>query len=452
MTHRSDHQRGMKARIVGSVLIAVACLLVAAAPLRAAEPGAVIVLGASGEVDAVMADQLRDGITAAAGAGAVAVVIRLDTPGGSLAATQEIVATLLGAPLPTIVWVAPAGGFAASAGTFITLAANLAFMAPGTRIGAASPIDSSGNDIPGALGDKIRNDAIAWATSIAQARNRPADWAAATVSEARSSSAADAVELGVVDGLASTIADVVAAADGRAVQVGGRDVVLGLAGAPIVEAVTNPFDGLLRLLADPNVAFLLFTFGLLALLFEINSPNVLTGIFGLVAIALATVGFVHLPTDLTGLLLVVIGLSLLALEPAIPSNGLLTVVGVAAFVVGGSALYTQADRFGPSVQVALPLLAITAATAAAFGALITLTAIRTRSMASPADPQPQSVAVGTVGLIRRPLDPVGSLYAAGEEWSARSADGQSLPRGATVRVVGSDGLTAIVEAEPSGLG
>ncbi len=451
MSHHPDHQRGTQARIVGAILIAVACLLVAAAPLRAAEPGAVIVLTASGEVDAVMADQLRNGIAAATDAGARAVVIRLDTPGGSLVATQEIVGTLLGAPLPTIVWVAPAGGLAASAGTFITLAANLAFMAPGTRIGAASPIDASGNDIPGALGDKIRNDTIAWATSIAQARHRPADWAAATVREARSSAAVDAVDLGVVDGLASTIAEVVAAADGRTVQVGGRDVVLGLAGAPIVEAVTNPFDGVLRLLADPNVAFLLFTFGLFALLFEVHSPNVLTGILGLVAIALAAVGFVHLPTDLTGLLLVVIGLILLALEPAVPSHGLLTIAGVAAFVFGGSALYSQADRFGPSVQVALPLLAIAAATAAGFGALITLTAIRTRSMASPADPQPQSVAVGTVGLIRRPLDPVGSLYAAGEEWSARAADGRTLARGAAVRVVGSDGLTAIVEAEPSGL-
>ena len=452
MNHRSDHQRGITGRIVGAILIAVASLLVVAAPLRAAEPGAVIVLTASGEVDAVMADQLRDGIAAASDAGARAVVIRLDTPGGSLAATQDIVGTLLGAPLATIVWVAPAGGFAASAGTFITLAANLSFMAPGTRIGAASPIDASGNDIPGVLGDKIRNDAIAWATSIAQARHRPTDWAAATVSEARSSSAADAVHLGVVDGLASTIAEVVAAADGRTVQVGGRDVILSLSGAQIVEAVANPFDGVLRLLADPNVAFLLFTFGLLSVLFEVHNPNVLTGILGLVAIALAAVGLVQLPTDLTGLLLVAIGLILLALEPAIPSHGLLTLVGVSAFVLGGSALYSQADRFGPSVQVALPLLVIAAATAAAFGGLITLTAIRTRRMAGPADPQPQSVAVGTVGLIRRPLDPIGSLYAAGEEWSARAADGQTLPRGAAVRVVGSDGLTAIVEAEPSGLG
>lgn len=449
MSHRSDHQRGRRARIVAACLAALGCVLIAVAPVSAAGAGSVVVLTATGEVNGVMADQLRDDIAAAAGAGAAAVVIQLDTPGGSLAATQDIVGTLLNAPLPTIVWVAPAGGFAASAGTFITLAANLSFMAPGTRIGAASPIDSSGNDIPGTLGDKIRNDAIAWARSIAQERHRPVDWAGATVSEARSSSAADAVALGVVDGMAATIQDVIAGANGRTVQVAGRDVVVALAGAPIVEAAANPFAGVLRLLANPNIAFLLFTAGLLALLFEVQNPNLLTGVLGVVAIALAAVGFVNLPTDLTGLLLVSIGLILLALEPAIPSHGVLTVVGVAAFVLGGSALYSQADRFGPSVQVALPLLAIAAITAAGFGLIITATALRTRRMASPADPPPRAVAIGTVGEVRRPLEPIGSLYAAGEEWSARAVDGRSVARGAPVRVVGSDGLTAIVEPEPS---
>ncbi|MEA2518985.1 MAG: hypothetical protein QOF49_1065, partial [Chloroflexota bacterium] len=416
-----------------------------------AQSGAVVVVSASGEVDGLMADELRDDIAAAGNAGAAAIVIRLDTPGGSLDATQRIVGTLLSAPLPTIVWVSPAGGFAASAGTFITLAANLSFMAPGTRIGAASPIDSSGNDIPGTLGDKIRNDAIAWARSIAQERHRPADWAAATVSEARSSSATDAVALGVVDGMATTLDEVVAAASGRTVHVAGRDVVVALGGAPIVEPATNPLGGVLRLLSDPNVAFLLFTVGALALLFELHAPNLLTGILGLVAIALAAIGFVNLPTDLTALLLVAIGLILLALEPAIPSHGLLTLLGAAAFVLGGSALYTQVDRFGPSVQVALPILAIATVTAAAFGLLITATAIRTRRMRGPLDPQPSAVAVGTVGLVRRPLDPIGSMYAAGEEWSARARDDRPVARGTPVRVVGNDGLIAIVELEPSGL-
>jgi membrane-bound serine protease (ClpP class) len=434
--------------VLGVVLIASAWLGLATSVARAAEPGSVVVLTATGEVDPPFADALVDGVQTATDARAAAVVIRLDTPGGSLSATQRIVGALIDATVPTIVWVAPSGAFAASAGTFITLAANLSFMAPGTRIGAATPIDASGNDIPGALGEKVRNDAAAFARSIAQERNRPADWAAATVSEARSSSATDAVALGVVDGIAPTLADVLAAADGRTVRVaGGRDIVLALAGAPIVESTTNPLEGFVRLLADPNVAFLLFTVGLLALVFELQSPNVLTGILGLVCIALASVGFVNLPTDLTGLLLVAIGLILLALEPAIPSHGILTIVGVAAFVLGGSVLYSQVDRFGPSVRVATPLLAVAAATAAVFGIAITATAIRTRRMAGPVDARPPSVAVGSVGLVRRPLQPVGSIYINGEEWSARTVDERPLPRGTPIRVVAVDGLTAIVDTD-----
>ena len=442
MNHRFDHRR-----IVAAGLLSLAGLLLAVVPIRAATSGAVVVLTASGEVDNVMADTLVSGLDAAVQSGAAVVVIQLDTPGGSLDATQRIVTALLDARVPTIVWVAPAGGYAASAGTFITLAANLAWMAPGTRIGAASPIDGSGNDIPGVLGEKVRNDTIAWVTSIAEVRHRPVDWAAATVSAARSSSAVEAVKLGAVDGIASTIDDVVAAATGRTVQVAGRDVVLDLAGAPIEAATSNPLAGILRLLVDPNVAFLLFTVGALAILFELHNPNLLTGIFGVVAIALAAVGFVNLPTELTGLLLVAIGLILLTLEPAIPSHGLLTIGGVIAFVIGGSTLYNQADQFGPSIRVALPLLIPAAATAAAFGLLITVTAIRTRGMASPTSTMPAILAAGVAGEVRRPLEPVGSIYAAGEEWSARTADERSVPRGTPVHVIRTDGLTVVVEPD-----
>ena len=446
MRHRLDRRRPVLA-----ALLALTGLLLAALPTRAATAGAVVVVAATGEVDSVMADTIASELDAAAAAGAAAVVIRLDTPGGSIDATQRIVTSLLDSRVPTIVWVAPAGGYAASAGTFITLAANLAWMAPGTRIGAASPIDGSGNDIPGTLGEKVRNDAIAWVTSIAETRHRPVDWAVSTVAEARSSSANEAVSLGAVDGIAATIEEVVAAASGRTVEVAGRDVVLALAGAPIEEATTNPLGGILRLLIDPNIAFLLFTIGVLALLFELQNPNLLTGIFGLVAIALAAVGFVNLPTDLTGLLLVAIGLVLFALEPVIPSHGILTIGGAVAFVVGGFALYSQADQFGPAIRVAVPLLVVAAVTAAGFGLLITTVAIRTREMTGPLAPQSAALVAGTVGEVRRPLEPIGSIYARGEEWSARTADDRPLPRGTSVLVVGSDGLTVVVEPAPSGL-
>ncbi|HEV7810598.1 MAG TPA: NfeD family protein [Candidatus Limnocylindrales bacterium] len=430
---------------------ALALLLLAVVPASGASRGAVVVLPATGEVDGVMASTIRSGLNAAAGDGAAAVVIRLNTPGGSFDSTQDIVTTILGARVPVIVWVAPAGGYAASAGTFITLSANLAYMAPGTRIGAASPIDANGQDIPGTLGDKVKNDAIAWIMSIAGVRHRPTDWAASTVRDARSSPAAEAVSLGAVDGIASTIDDVVAAANGHVVQVGGHDVTLALAGAPIEEAASTPFQGIIQLLVDPNIAFLLFTVGALMLLFELQSPSVVLGVFGAIAILLSFVGFANLPTNVAGLVLVGIGLVLFALEPAIPSHGLLTVGGLAAFVLGGSALYSQPGPLGPDTRVALPLLIVASVTAAALGLLITTMAIRTRRMTPPIDGPSALVATGTVGLVERPLTPVGSIRAAGEEWSARTADDRPLERGTPVRVVSLDGLTAVVEPAPGAL-
>ena len=183
----------------------------------------------------MLAGYLEDGIAQAAADGAAAVVIELNTPGGALDATQRITSTFLDAEVPTIVWVAPSGGRAASAGTFITLAANVAFMAPGTNIGAASPVSSSGEDIPGTLGDKVRNDAIANITAIAEARGRNVDWAVSTVAEAKRYPASEAVAAGAVDGIAETLDEVLALADGEEVLVTGTPVVLELTDAVTTE-------------------------------------------------------------------------------------------------------------------------------------------------------------------------------------------------------------------------
>jgi membrane-bound serine protease (ClpP class) len=171
--------------------------------LRAADAGDVVVLTADGIVDNVMAGYLSEGITRATADDAAAVVIRLNTPGGGLQATYEIVGTLLEADVPTIVWVAPAGGRAASAGTFITLASHIALMAPGTNIGAASPVMAGGEDIPETLRDKVFNDTVAKIRAIAEERGRNIEWAVSTVENATSSAASEAVEKGAVDGIAA---------------------------------------------------------------------------------------------------------------------------------------------------------------------------------------------------------------------------------------------------------
>lgn len=412
--------------------------------------GTIPVLPATGVVDNVLAGYLEDGIAQAAADGAPAVVIRLNTPGGSLDATQRIVSALLESAVPTIVWVAPAGGRAASAGTFITLAANLAFMAPGTNIGAASPVGGQGEDIPGTLGLKVKNDAIANIRSIAETRGRNVDWAASTVATAVSSSAAEAVALHAVDGISATLDDLRASANGRVVTVaGGRQVTLDLAGVTFGELGMNPFQGFLHLLSDPNIAFLLFSLGGLGLLLELFHPNFVSGIVGAIAVILGLVGFGSLPLNAAGLLLVGLGILLFALEIAVTSHGLVGAGGVVSFALGASALYTRpGDPFGPAVDVALPLLVVMTATVAAFFGLIMYTALQTRRMVSAPGMVGTALEPGTPGIVGRPLDPLGSVSAGGEEWSARTVDGRPIGRGERVRVVALDGLTVLVERDP----
>jgi len=405
------------------------------------------VLPTTGVVDGVMAGYLSEGVAKAAREGAEVVVVKLNTPGGSLDATQQITSTFLEADVPVIVWVAPAGGRAASAGTFITLAAHLAWMAPGTNIGAASPVSSSGEDIGGTLGEKVMNDAIANITAIAEARGRPVEWAVSTVKEAKSYSAAEAVAAGAVDGIAATIEEVLAAADGRTVTLtGGREVTLATADAVPVEVPINPLQGLLHLLADPNIAFVLFTIGFYGLIFELQNPNFVTGILGAIALLLAFIGFGSLPLNVGGLLLIVLGLVLVFLETQVTSHGLLAVGAGICIALGAAALYTEPGApTAPDVSVALPVIAAVVATTAAIGILIAVVAYRSRHA-----PQSQVLVgslhvVGEAGKVAHPIDPIGSVLAVGEEWTARSVDGRAIARGVPVRIVRQDGLTLYVE-------
>jgi membrane-bound serine protease (ClpP class) len=418
-------------------------------PADAAAARQVIVLPTTGTVDNVMAGYLAEGIAAAEREGAAAVVIKLNTPGGSLQATNDIVGTLLEANVPVIVWVAPAGGFAASAGTFMTLASHVALMAPGTSIGAASPVLSSGDDIPDTLQDKVFNDAAAKIKAIAIERGRNVEWAESAVREAASASATEAVELDVVDGIASTLEEVLAVSTGKEIRIGGDPLTLDLTGATTRDLEMNPFQGFLHLLSDPNITALLFSIGSAGLLYELISPNFVTGILGALMIILAFIGGQSLPLNVGGLLLIGLAMLLFALELTVVSHGLLTVGGVVCLALGLSALYTEPGTpAAPDVSVAFPLVVTMTVTIAACMVLALLTVIRSRrtrlalASAYGAGGNP-NVPLGTAGEVRMALDPIGSVYAAGEEWTARSPDGP-LPRGTPVVVEAQEGLTLIV--------
>jgi len=438
-------RRGL--RRISLSLIAGGWLLLAASA-HAAGPE-VIVLPTTGIVDGGMAKYLEDNITVAEQRHAAAVVIKLNTPGGALTSTNDIVGSLLEARVPIIVWVAPAGGFAASAGTFITLASNIALMAPGTSIGAASPISGEGTDIEGTLGKKVLNDAIAKITSIAQERGRNVDWAVSTVRDARSSPVSEAVELGAVDGEASTIDEVIGFANGKTVTTAAGEVTLDLNGATVTETTMNPLLAFIRILSDPTIVALLFSTGSIGLLAELYSPNFVTGILGTLMILLALIGLGTLPLNVGGLLLILFGLVLFGLELTVTSHGLLGFGGVVCLALGLSALFTgPTDPFEPLVRVATPVIVAISATASVLVALIVYGALRSRHVGLGV-PIGSTIAPGAVGQVRSPLAPLGSVIANGEEWSARTASGQSLERGTPIRVVGVEGLTLTVEPDAS---
>lgn len=434
-------------RRLSLAFIALGVLSLAASGVRGAGPE-VVVLPTTGIVDHTMAKYLADSIQAAEARGAAAVVVKLNTPGGELNATNDIVGTLLESRIPVIVWVAPAGGFAASAGTFITLAGNIALMAPGTSIGAASPVGGDGQDIPGTLGEKVRNDAIAKITAIATTRGRNVEWAVSTVRDARSSPAEEAVEVGAVDGIAATIEDVIAFANGKTIEVaGGGEVTLNLEGAVTSEITMNPFLALIRLLSDPTIAVLLFTTGATGLLVELYNPNFVTGILGALMVLLGLIGLGTLPLNVGGLLLIVFGLVLFGLELTVTSHGLLGFGGVVCIALGASALFSgPSDPFEPLVRVAPVAIVVISGTFAVIVGLIAFGVIRSRR-AGVGVPIVSAVGPGATGEVRSPLAPFGSVYAAGEEWRATTADGRPLERGTPVRVVKVEGLTLTVEPD-----
>jgi len=441
--------RARRRRIGLSLVLAAVGLLAVVGSMRAAGPE-VVVLPTTGIVDEGMARYLEDGIDQAEREGAAAVVIKLNTPGGFLTSTNDIVGIILEAKVPVIVWVAPAGGFAASAGTFITLSAHVAVMAPGTSIGAASPISADGSEIDPVLAAKVKNDAIAKITAIAEARGRNVEWAVSTVEDARSSPVSEAVELGAVDGMAASIEEVLAFANGRTVEVAGREVTLDLAGATTTERTMNPFLAFIRLLSDPNIAFLLLSIGSAGLLAEVWSPNFVTGIIGALAIILAFIGLGALPLNVGGLILIVFGLVLFGLELTVTSHGLLGFGGVVCLALGASALFsTPGDPFQPLARVALPVILTVSITFGVIMVLIAFGAIRSRSVMATPGTVGAPFVIGSLGSVRRPLEPLGSVYVAGEEWTARAAGDVPLGRGVPVRVVGVDGLTLVVEPDAS---
>jgi membrane-bound serine protease (ClpP class) len=411
-------------------------------------PGQVHVLTWKGDVNPVMERYIDRGIDTAERSDAAAVVLKLDTPGGLDSAMRDIIQRIESSTVPVIVYVSPSGGRAASAGTFITMAGHVAAMAPGTTIGAASPINSDGSDIEGTLGRKVTNDAVAYIRGIADLRGRNADWAEDAVRNAVAVNQNQAVELNVVDFVASSVDDVLAQADGRDVQVadangGPVTATLHTAGVPTTDNGPNIFEDLLYIIADPNIAFLLLSLGGLALIAEIFAPHGVTGIFGAIAIVLAFFALGSLPTNWAGVGLIVFGLALLVAEVFVAGFGVLGIGGIIAIAFGGLILTGSSET---GFQVSRWVIAAFAVTAGVL--VLGLGGMILKARRMPIHMGRPSF-IGAKGTARTQLSPKGAVLVRGERWDAVTEDGTIIEEDTPIIVTRSEGFLLYVKRDPA---
>jgi len=433
-------------RRAGAIAVLLAPLLLAATrtatvtptsapPQATGAPGSVLLLVVDGGINPASADYIHDGIADAEARGATAVIVQLDTPGGLLESTKLIVKDMLGAPVPVIVYVAPSGAGATSAGVFITMAANLAVMAPGTNIGAAHPVGGQGQDIGGDMREKAENFAASLGRTIAERRGRNVEWAEKAVRDSVSITEREAVDLKVVDFVATDLDDLLAKANGRSVDVQGRSIVLNTAGAAVERLDMRLRQRLLDLIANPNVAYLLMMAGLLGLYVEFTHPGVMfPGITGAICLLLAMAALQVLPINYSGLALVGLGVAMLVAEAFLPTFGVVGIGGIIAFVLGSLLLFDTPDS---TLQVDRSLIAAAALTLGSFTLFVGWLVVRTQRRRSIVGAEGM---IGEVGEVRRVIEPAHrvKVFVHGEYWDA-DADG-SLQVGDSVEVIGVQGL------------
>ena len=423
----------MRRTAVAGALLLLAALAGAATPATAAQPVSLIDL--DGAITPITDRLLTMAVERAQADGAQALVVQLNTPGGLERSMRTMAQTILNAGIPVIVYVAPTGARAASAGVFITMAAHVAAMAPATNIGAAHPVTAGGGDMGKEMSKKVANDAAAFARSLAAERGRNVDWAEKAVRSSVSVTEREAVKLKVVDFVADNLQDLLAKVDGRIVKTARGTVTLQTRDAPIKRIEIRFRDRFLALITDPNIAYILMMVGMLGIFFELQNPGVvLPGVIGGISLILAFFAFQSLPINWAGVLLILFGVALLIAEIKIASHGVLTIGGVISMVLGSFMLYDAPEvGFRVSWAVILPTVGSTA------GLFVWAVSAGVRAMRRPAVTGAAGM-VGRQAVARGELAPEGHVNVDGEIWRA-VAEGGSIPAGEKVRVTAVDGLT-----------
>ncbi|MCL7453259.1 MAG: nodulation protein NfeD [Anaerolineae bacterium] len=401
------------------LLIWLVLILTVATGAQAQEdsPRRVDVLQIDGPVTPIMISYIQRGVETAEQDGSEALIVLLDTPGGQTDLMSDVVQVILDAEVPVVVYVYPRGAYAASAGTLITLAGHVAAMAPGTTIGAASPVGGQGEDLGETLETKIKEDLKAQARALAGRRGEEAvAWAESAIEEARAATAQEALEMNVIDFVADGVDDLLAQMDGFQVQLDGEEVTLRTAGAATRELPMNFVEQVLHLITNPTVAFILLTIGVNAILFELASPGgYAAGIVGAICLLLAFYALGVLPVNYTGLIFIALAFVLFVVDLKAPTHGVLTAGGIASLVAGALLLFNS-----PLYRISLSAVVSVAVVTGLFFAFAVAKVVQIQRK------RPTTGREGLIGQraqVRSRLDPEGTVFLRGELWAATSLEG-----------------------------
>ena len=384
-----------------------------------------------GSINPAVDDFIRESIARAKGDDARALIIQLDTPGGLLNSTRAIVKEMLGAPVPVMVYVAPSGAGAGSAGVFITMAGHIAAMAPGTNIGAAHPVGGGGEEVKGVMGEKLENFTASFSESIAQRRGRNTEWAIQAVRKSVSITEKEALRKNVIDIVATNIEDLLKQADGRKVDIAGQQRELSLKDAQIVRYEMSLKQKIINAIADPNISYLLMMAGILGLYMEFSHPGVFfPGVAGAICLLLAFASFQLLPINYAGLILMLLGVALLVGEAFFPSFGVLGIGGIISMALGSLLLFdSQSSDFGVDRSIVFTAVG----TLGAF--VLTVSYLVFRSQKSKPSLGVEGL-IGEIGEVRGKLSLKGKIFVHGEYWNAQAEN--EIDVGEKVQVVGYD--------------
>lgn len=429
---KSRLQRFFRALLIALLLAGLAATL---RPSLAQTERTVFLLQAEGPITPAMAEYLERGIERAAAAGGEAVVFQLDTPGGALDTMNRMVQSIRTSSVPVIVYVAPRGAIAGSAGTVITLAGHAAAMAPETAIGAASPVGGQGEDLGETIEAKTKEILKATARSLAARRGEEAvALAEATIDEARAASSEEAHAAGLVDLVADSLEEVLAGLDGIEVEVDGAARTLRTEGAAVVEVDQTLIEQILQAMTNPSLVFLLLAVGVQAILIELSNPGGwVAGVIGVVCLSLAVYGLGILPVNWFGLIFVVMAFVLFLLEVKAATHGALAAAGLISLIVGALILFNSPGT--PAfLRISIPLVLAVAVGTGGFFLFIVTHALRAQRR--PVEVGTEAL-VGRLGTVRSELNPRGTVHVAGELWSAELTSGEGrVEAGQEVEIVG----------------